>query len=131
VSMSSGVVCPFYNEQRAGHMRMPLNGFCDNLRSGVPLCVVSGLSEELEDWDEDFERASMVMGRAELEYYFPEQFVEVEYCDSVVRSDAYDVAHPQFRKSACFFGGGLCVRPMILGFGGCSADCSRWKDASE
>lgn len=128
--MDSRVVCPFYNPDRATYMRMPAGGFCDNLRNGVPLCVVSGLAEELEDWDEDFEEASMVMSQAELEYYFPEQFVEVEYCGSVVRSDAYDVTRPEFKKSACFFGG-LCVRPIMLGFGGCSVDCPRWKDVSE
>lgn len=99
--------------------------FCNNLRSGVPLCIVSGF---FEDWDEEFEQALMVMSEAEARVKFSRPIVE--HCSCVVRSDMYGVARPDFKKSACFFGG-LCVRPMILGFGGCSADCPRWKDVSE
>lgn len=116
----SVVLCPFWRESRSFTRRL-----CDNLRDGVPLCVVSGLSDQLDNWDEEFEHASMVMDRAELEYYFPEHFVPVEFCDCVVRSDLYDAARPQFKKSGCFFGG-LCVRPKSHGFDGCSVDCPRW-----
>lgn len=67
----------------------------------------------------------MVMGRAELEYYFPEYFVPVEHCGSVVLCDLYDAMSPQFKKSGCFFGG-LCVRPKSHGFDGCSVSCCRF-----
>jgi hypothetical protein len=111
----SVVLCPFWRESRSFTRR-----FCGNLRDGVPLCIGNGF---FRAWDEDFERASMVMGRAELEYYFPKQFVE--FCRSVVRSGVYDAVRPDFEESGCFFGG-LCVRPEFHGFDGCF-DCSRWK----
>jgi hypothetical protein len=115
------VLCAFWRESRFDFcVRL-----CDNLRNGMPLCVVSGLNEFVADWDEDFENASMEMGLAELEYYFPEKFVPDERCGRVVRSDIYESFHPEFKKSGCFFGG-LCVRPKFHGFDGCSVDCPRW-----
>lgn len=113
------ILCPFWRESR------PFPRVCNNLRGGVPLCVVSGLADALDDWDWEFEEALMVMGAAELEYYYPEYFVNVESCDCVVRSDLYDAARPEFKKCGCFFGG-LCVRPKSHGFDGCSVDCPRW-----
>lgn len=121
MSDSECVLCPFWRESRSFTRR-----FCDNLRDGVPLCVVGGLPDALDDWDEEFEQACMVThDDAELEYYFPEQFVPDEWCGCVVRGDLYDAAEPKFKKFGCFFGG-LCVRPKCHGFDGCSVDCSRW-----
>ena len=120
---SENVLCPFYKRQREEYMRMPAKGFCDNLRSGVPLCLVSGFGE---GWDEKFEEARMVMDDDELRKKFPEHFVHVEYCGSVVLSDVYLAV----KRGGCFFGG-ICVRPKFWGFTGCSVDCARWKDESE
>jgi hypothetical protein len=105
--VAKNVLCPFYSESRSFTHR-----FCDNLREGVPLCVVSGLADELDDWDDEFEQANMVMNDAELRAKFPEHFVDVEHCPSVVRSDLYDSVRPEFKKSRCLFGG-LCVRPSL------------------
>jgi hypothetical protein len=110
-SDGSVVVCPFYRSSRDFTTR-----FCHNLRSGVPLCVVSGF---FEDWDEEFERARMVMSDAEARVKFNKPIVE--YCGSVVRSDVYFAV----KKSGCFFSG-LCVHPSVHGFGACCG-CSRWK----
>lgn len=118
MSRSEVVVCPFYSEERALRMRMPKNGVCDNLRSGIPLCVLGGL---FPDWDEEFEDASMRMDRAELEY-LPEHFTRVECCGSVVLSDVYDAV-----KCGCCFFGGICVSPAVRGFAACSVNCSRWR----
>jgi hypothetical protein len=115
--MGSKVVCPFFRVQRVSYMRMPADGFCDNLRSGVPLCIVNGF---FENWDEEFERACMEFGETEARIRFNKP--DVERCGSVVLTDVYD-AH---KGVDCFFGGGLCVRPLFGGFGGCRS-CSRWK----
>lgn len=115
------VLCPFYRPFSFFSPR-----FCVTLRSGIPLCVVSGINEFVEDWDEEFEKACMFMDNAELEYYFPEQFVPVEVCGFVVRMSVIDSFRPEFKKSGCFFGG-LCVRPKFHGFDGCIVDCPRWK----
>lgn len=106
------VLCPFWRKSRS-HFTVR---FCNNLRSGVPLCIVSGF---YKPWDEEFERALMVMSEAEARVNFSKPIVE--YCSSVVRSDVYDVV----KRSECFFGG-LCVCPSARGFSACS-DCSRWK----
>ena len=115
---SKNVVCPFFKAKpdRASYMRMPKGGFCDNLCSGIPLCVVSGFYLA---WDEKFERARFELGGAEARVKFSKPIVE--YCSSVVRSDVYDAV----KRSECFFGG-LCICPAARGFSACS-DCSRWK----
>ena len=111
--MSDNVVsCPFWRKSRS-HFTVR---FCNNLRSGVPLCIVSGF---FEDWDEEFERALMVMSEAEARVKFSKPIAE--HCSSVVRSDVYDAV----KRSECFFGG-LCAFPAAQGFSACS-DCSRWK----
>lgn len=121
---SNDVVCPFFKAKpdRASYMRMPKGGFCDNLRSGIPLCVVSGFYEEEDEEfeDEEFERALMVMSEAEARVKFSKPIVES--CGSVVLCDVYDAV----KRGECFFGG-LCVHPAVQGFGACTVDCSRWK----
>jgi hypothetical protein len=113
------VLCPFYRPSgKSFTMRL-----CNHLRAGVPLCIVSGF---FEGWDEEFEQARMLMSDAELRTKFPEHFVHVEYCASVIRSDVYLAFRPEFKKGGCFFGG-LCVCPAAWGYSGCSVDCSRWK----
>jgi hypothetical protein len=111
--MSDNVVsCPFWRESRS-HFTVR---FCNNLRSGVPLCIVNGF---FEGWYEEFEQALMVMSEAEARVKFSKPIVE--HCSSVVRSDVYLAV----KRSGCFFGG-LCVCPAAKGFSVCF-DCSRWK----
>jgi hypothetical protein len=118
---NSVVLCPFWRESRSFTRRL-----CDNLRDGVPLCVVSGLADELGDWDEEFEQSLMKMSCAEARKAQEARIHSRPRCPSVVRSDLYDAVRPDFKKSGCFFGG-LCIRPVSHGFDGCSVDCSRWK----
>jgi hypothetical protein len=128
--MSAKVLCPFYKVERAGRMRMPAKGFCDNLRSGVPFCVIGGLMSRVGGWDQEFEESLMKMDYAEARKAEEARARSKPHCPSVVLSDLYDSVRPEFKKSGCFFGG-LCVRPKSRGFNGCSDDCARWKDESE
>lgn len=120
-SESEVVLCPFYREPRSFTRR-----FCDNLRDGVPLCVVSGLVDELDDWDEEFEKALIRMSVGDACKAREARARSKPRCRSVVRSDLYDAVRPEFKRSGCFFGG-LCVRPKSHGFDGCSVDCPCWK----
>lgn len=115
MSDSNVVSCPFYSVFRK--FTVPL---CDRLRSGIPLCVVSGF---FEDWDEEFEQACMMLGEDEARVKFSKPVVE--HCNRVVLSDVY-LGNDSFvfKKPRCFFGG-LCVRPAAQGFFDCTVDCSR------
>jgi hypothetical protein len=110
---SCDVLCPFYWESRSFTRRV-----CSRLVNGVPLCVVRGF---FEDWDEEFERGSMKSPYGEVRE--AEETSSEVRCPCIVLSDVYDAV----KRSVCFFGGCLCVRPEFRGFVGCSVDCPRWK----
>lgn len=101
-----GVVCPFYRLSR--HFTVP---FCDNLVSGVPSCVVDDFYPDLDPFS-----------FKDIHEY--EKFMDgFNICEHFVRSDVY--ASCDVMKSGCFFGG-LCVHPLVRGFGACRG-CSRFK----
>jgi len=98
------VVCPFYRLSR--HFTVP---FCDNLVDGVPSCVVDGFYPDVDP------HSRLDAGL--------NAYPDVVICDHFVRSDVYSASS---MKSGCFFGG-LCVHPVVRGYGACSVDCSRFK----
>ena len=108
--MSKGVkdvVCPFYRLSRDFTVR-----FCDNLVDGVPSCVVDEFYPDLD-----------LFSFKDIREY--EKYIDgISICSHFVRSDVYSASFSM--KSECFFGG-LCVHPLVCGYGACSVNCSRFK----
>ncbi len=116
------VLCPFWRGFKSKRLE---DRVCDNLRDGLPLCIVNGWREP-DDYEFDVEMLVGSMSEEECRAKFPVHYRE--YCEHVSGTALYESFRPMFVKPAgCFFGLGLCVRPKAHGFDGCSKGCPIWK----
>jgi hypothetical protein len=110
--LSSDFVCPFWRVWRQ-HFSVK---FCDNVRDGVPSCVVDGFYPDLDPFSfEDIDAYNRLMD-------------SIEVCSHFVRTEVW--YSPEVVKRGCLFGGSACVHSDVNGFMSC-VGCSRFVSVVE